>query len=53
MQKQPILVPRPVWVAGWLWRQHKQQRTKQAIFDLLIKQATAGSLVSKINQKKK
>jgi hypothetical protein len=25
-QKQPFLVQRPVWVAGWLWRLHKQCR---------------------------
>jgi hypothetical protein len=32
MQKQPFLVQRLVLVAGWLWRQYKQQQAKQRLF---------------------
>jgi hypothetical protein len=38
LQKQPFLVQRRVWVAGWLWRQYNQQQTKQPFLGLLIEE---------------
>jgi hypothetical protein len=32
LQKQPFLVLRRVWVAGWLWRRHKVDFFKQPVF---------------------
>jgi hypothetical protein len=36
LQKQPFLVLRLVWVAGWLWRLHKQCRQCQRFFGMLL-----------------